>query len=97
MTPEANQAHIDECDINKVLMREYGYAPRGKRIEDTKRGRKLHRLNIVGGLFRGGVVVSYCYEHLTMGVFFEWWFEPWFLPNVSRGVVVFLDGAGFHR
>ena len=97
MIPETNRAYIDECGINEVLMREYGYAPRGKRVEDTKRGRKFHRLNIVGGLFRGRVVAPHCYEHSTNGVFFEWWFETQFLPNVSRGTVVFLDNASFHR
>ena len=56
-------------------MREYGYALKGKRLEDTKRGRKFHRLNVMGGLFNGKVVAPLCYEHSTYGVFFEWWFE----------------------
>ena len=38
MIPEVNRAYIGECGVNEVLMREYGYVPRGKRIEGTKRG-----------------------------------------------------------
>jgi hypothetical protein len=79
------------------LVREYGYAPKGKRIEDTRRGRKFHRVNVVGGLIGGVVVGALCYEHSTCGVFFEWWFETQFLPRVVCGVVVFLDNAWFHR
>jgi len=79
------------------LVREHGYAPRGKRVKDTKRGHKFHRLNIVGGLFNGEVVAPLCYEHSTNGVFFEWWFETQFLPCIPRGSVVFLDNARFHR
>ena len=76
-------------------MREYGYALKGKCLEDTKRGRKFHRLNVIGGLFNGKVVAPLCYEHSTYGVFFEWWFETQFLPWIPRGAVVFLDNAWF--
>jgi len=78
-------------------VREYGYAPRGKRVEDTLRGRRFHRLNIVGGLFSGKVVAPLCYEHSTNGAFFEWWFETQFLSRIPHGVVVILDNARFHR
>ena len=78
-------------------MREHGYAPRGKRVEDTKRGRKFHRLNVIGGLFNNKMIAPLCYEHTTTGVFFEWWFETQFLPNIPCGAVVFLDNARFHR
>jgi len=66
-------------------------------VEDVKRGRKFHRLNVIGGLFCGLVVALFCYEHSTCGVFFEDWFETMFLPCVPRGVTVILDNASFHR
>jgi hypothetical protein len=59
------RAYIDECGINKVLIREYGRAPRDKRLEDTKRGRKFRRTNVVGGLYDDKVVAPLCYEHST--------------------------------
>jgi len=66
-------------------------------VEDTRRGRKFHRLNVIGGLFGGLVVALFCYEHSTKGVFFEDWFENTFLPCVPVGVTVILDNASFHR
>jgi transposase len=66
-------------------------------VEDVKRGRKFHRLNIIGGLLGGLVVAVLCYEHSTDGVFFEDWFETMFLPCVPFGVTVILDNASFRR
>ncbi len=78
------------------MVREYGYASKGKCIEDTRRGQKFHRLNVVGGLVGGVVVAALCYEYSICGVFFKWWFEAQFLSVVVRGMVVFLDNARFH-
>jgi hypothetical protein len=66
----------------KDLIREYGRVSRCKRVEDVKRGRKFHRLNVIGGLLGGLVVAALCYEHSTCGAFFEDWFEKQFLPCV---------------
>ncbi|MCL2288055.1 MAG: transposase [Candidatus Bathyarchaeota archaeon] len=79
------------------MIREYDRASRCRRVEDVKRGRKFHRLNVIGGLFCGLVVALFCYEHSTCGVFFEDWFENTFLPCVPRGVTIILDNASFHR
>jgi hypothetical protein len=40
-------------------------------VEDTKRGRKFHRLNVIGGLLGGLVVALFCYGHSTNGLFFD--------------------------
>jgi hypothetical protein len=50
-------------------MREYGRTPRCKRVEDTKCGRRFHRLNVVVELFGGRVVAPLCYENSAKGVF----------------------------
>ena len=71
--------------------------PRCRRVEDVKRGRKFHRLNVIGGLLCGLVVALFCYEHSTNGMFFEDWFENTFLPCVPVGVSIILDNASFHR
>jgi hypothetical protein len=38
VVPIENCVYIDECGIKKDLTREYGYAIRGKRVEDTSVG-----------------------------------------------------------
>ena len=66
----ANCAYIDECGINKALVREYGYAPKGERVEGIRCGRRFHRLNVVGGSFGGKMVAAHCYEHSATGCVF---------------------------
>jgi hypothetical protein len=95
LIPEHKRVYIDECGVKRDLICEYGRAPRCKRVEDVKRGRKFRRLNVIGGLFCGLVVALFCYEHSTCGVFFEDWFENMFLPCVPQGVVVILDNVWF--
>jgi len=70
---------------------------RCRRVEDTKCGRRFHRLNVIGGLFCGFVVVLFCCEHSMCGVFFEGWFGNQFLSCVPVGVIIILDMASFHR
>jgi len=62
--------YIDVCGIKRDLIRECGRAPRCRRVEDTKCGRRFHRLNVVG-LFGGMVVAVFCYGYSACGVFFE--------------------------
>jgi hypothetical protein len=45
--------YIDEYGIKEHLQREYGCALRGKKIGDTKRGHKFHRVNIVAAVIHG--------------------------------------------
>jgi hypothetical protein len=47
---EGQLNYINALTIKKDLIREYGRVPRCKRVEDVKRGRKFHRLNVIGGL-----------------------------------------------
>jgi hypothetical protein len=49
-TPEEKRVYVDECGIKEHLKREYGYALRGKKVEDAKRGRKFHRVNVVAAV-----------------------------------------------
>jgi hypothetical protein len=56
--------------VRNSWIREYGYAPKGKRIEDIKRGQKFHRLNIVGGLIGSVVVALFCVMSILFVVCF---------------------------
>jgi hypothetical protein len=48
--PDENRVYVDECGINEDLKREYGRALRGVKVEDVKRGRKFHRVNVVAAV-----------------------------------------------
>ena len=96
------RTYVDECGINKCLVREHGRALRGTKIEDTKRGKKFERTNVISARTRNenGEVVHYatlCYKQNTGSEFFENWFKTSIVKSIVRGSTVILDRASFHR
>jgi putative transposase len=92
---------VDECGINEHLQREYGRALRGVKVEDTKRGHKFHRVNVVVAVIhhKKGTrkIVPECYKGSMTGVRFERWFEFKLLKEVESGSAIIMDRASFHR
>jgi hypothetical protein len=64
---------VDECGINEYLKREYGRALRGVKVEDSKRGHKFHRVNIVAAVIHGEKetkkIAPECYDGSDRGTF----------------------------
>jgi hypothetical protein len=75
---------------------------RGKKVENTKRGRKFERLNVVAAQHfdekgNSKILLPLCYKHTTTADFFESWFEGvlWFCEG--GGYTIVMDNAAFHR
>ena len=88
---------MDECGINAYLQREYARAPRGKQIEDVKRGNQYERVNVIGALCEGEHHAIKCYKQTTEAGFFEGWFEESMLKEIPNGYTIIMDNARFHR
>ena len=88
---------MDESGVNTCLQREYARAPRGKKVEDIKRGRQFERVNVVGALCAGSHYAVACYHEATDGEFFERWFTGCLLAEIPKGHTVIMDNASFHR
>lgn len=94
--PEETLAYIDECGINKQLIREYGRASRGVKIEDVKHGKKFQRTNVVAAKIGDKVVASHCYSENTTSAFFVEWFRTKFVKAVPKGTTAIMDNVTFH-
>jgi transposase len=75
---------------------------RGVKIEDTKRGKKFERTNVVSARFRaidGKVthVATLCYTQNMNSEFFENWFRKSLVKSIKKGSTIILDRASFHR
>jgi transposase len=74
---------------------------RGEKVEDTKRGRKFHRVNVVAAVTHGKSgtkkIAPECYHGSMTGEHFEAWFESSLLKNVKPGCAIIMDRASFHR
>jgi transposase len=89
--------YVDESGVNRYYKRAYARAKRGKKIHDTKRGKRFKRTNIIAGLSGGKHVAVQCYEHSTTSAFFEDWFEFELLAVIPEGSLIVMDNASFHR
>jgi hypothetical protein len=83
-------------------VREYGRALCGVKIEDTKRGKKFERTNIISARVKNknGEInhhATLCYTQNTNSGFFENWFRKTLVKSVDKGSTIILDKAYFHR
>jgi transposase len=74
---------------------------RGVKVEDSKRGRKFHRVNVVAGQTKdkNGIckIAPMCYQKAMNAVRFEEWVKERLLPAVKKGSTIIMDNARFHR
>jgi transposase len=70
---------------------------RGVKVEDTKRGRRYARTNVISGYCVRETLVPKTYKNTTNSLFFEDWFEFDLLSVVPCGHWVIMDNASFHR
>lgn len=82
--------------MDKYFVREYGRAPRGEKVEDTKRGKKFQRTNVVAARFGDKLIAPLCYTESTTGAFFTEWFRKTLVKAIPKGSTVIMDNASFH-
>jgi transposase len=74
---------------------------RGARVEDAKRGRKFHRVNVVAAVTHDKKgrkkIAPECYTGSMTGERFEKWFEFNLLNSIKAGCTIIMDRASFHR
>jgi len=91
--------YVDESGVTTCLQREHGRAPRGEVVEDTVRGSKFERTNVIGAKCDGRHLAVECYKHTTDSAFIENWFANSLLEVLpaGEGYTVIMDNASFHR
>ena len=94
--PEDKRAYIDESGVDKCFVRERGRALRGMKVEDTKRGKKYQRTNVVAARIDGKIVAPYCYTENMTGAAFAEWFRKCFVTSIPKGSWAIMDNASFH-
>lgn len=95
--PKEQRVYVDESGCNEYYGKTHGRALRGVKVEDTKRGRRYERTNVVAGRCLGEILAPKTYKGTTNSAFFESWFEFDLLSIVPCGYTVMMDNATFHR
>ena len=94
--PEEKRIYIDESGKHTNLDREYGYAPRGEKVEGKTSGKKADKLNIVAAKCGNVIIEPHEYNCAMNSRLFEFWFML-LLKCVEAGSVFIMDNASFHR
>jgi transposase len=79
------------------LINEYAWSPRGKSVNDEKKGHATEKLNIIAGLSGGNIVAPMIYECSTDAEIFNFWLEHSLLPEIPKNSLVVMDNASFHK
>lgn len=94
--PLSDRVYVDECGIDRPLVREYARALRGVIVEGTKRGKRGQRVNVVAAQVGDEIVATLCYTENATGESFIKWFKTSLIKSVRKGVTVIMDNASFH-
>lgn len=90
-------AYVDETGIETYLYREYGYAPRGQKVDTAISGRKYKRVGVVAAQLGHEIISPLAYSGTIDSNLFEFWFEKQLLPSLPPDAVIVMDNASFHR
>ena len=88
---------MPESGIKNTLRNEYAWSPRGKLVNDERKGHATEKLNIIAGLSGGNIVAPMIYECSTDAEIFNFWLEHSLLPETPKNSLVVMDNASFHK
>ena len=91
--------YIDETGFEEFYTREYGYAPRGKKIIGEVKGKKFTRTNVVSAKHNDKLIAPFAFSGGMDSSLFEGWLEEIFVKHLVKpqSSVIILDNASFHR
>jgi transposase len=74
----------------------------GVKIQDTKRGRKFQKINVVAAQFKDASgknirIAPFCYKESMNSEIFETWFKTKLVKSAHKGSTFIMDRASFHR
>ena len=88
---------IDECGVNTGMARNYGYAPRGARLFDSKPSKYLPNHTVLGALSLDGLGALMTIQGGTSVEVFFAWVEQVLLPELDTNNIVVLDNLAAHK
>jgi transposase len=89
--------YLDECGINHGTYNPYARAPRGEPVYADIQGSRRGRTSVISASSGNDLVCPFTFEGHCNGDVVETYFRQMLLPSISKGSVVVLDNAGFHR
>lgn len=89
--------YIDEAGIDECLIKEYVYAPRGKKVLGFRSGKKFARENFIAAICNKAILAPMCFSGSCDTVLMIYWITYCLIPELRKGQYVILDNASFHK
>lgn len=94
---EKQCVYLDECGITPHLNREFGWAPRHEKVRGKIPGKREPKLNLIAALNSSKLKAPLIYQGTMTTALFNAYLEELLLPVLTRGQVVIMDNATFHK
>jgi len=93
----ADIVYSDETGIDDNEVSTNGWAPRGERCHDKKRGIRKTRYNITAALNLNLLFAPFLFEGYSNALVYEAYIEQVLIPSLRPGMVIIIDNARFHK
>jgi len=89
---------VDECGLNKDLIRLYGRCPRHQRLYDDISGKRISpRISMIAAYCDGSLCAPFRFDGYTDSNVFNLWLQHCLLPELQPGQIIIMDNATFHK
>ena len=90
---------VDECGLNKDLIRLYGRCPRHQRLyDDDISGKRISpRISMIAAYCDGSLCAPFRFDGYTDSNVFNLWLQHCLLPELQPGQIIIMDNATFHK
>lgn len=89
--------YVDESGFAPEVVRQYGRAPRGRKVHGLRPGNSRPRTCLLAAQIEGSVQATQLWEGTCDTLTFNHWLEHLLCPILSDKHVVVLDNATFHH
>ena len=95
------RVYVDESGIHKHLVREFGRAIRGAKVQDTRRGRRFRKTNVVAARRKDVFgkllhIAPLCFKENANSEIFVGWFKTKLMKHIPKGSTIMMDNASHH-
>jgi transposase len=88
---------LDETGVNQAMAREYGRAPKGKRVFGSRPRKRGKNITIVGALDAAGNLLMATLGRSLNGFIFLGFLAAYLIPTLRRGQVIIMDNLKAHH
>ena len=96
--PAESIVYVDESGLDEAIQREYGYAPKGKRLAGEVSGKGfVERHSIIAGLLNGQAIAPWVFNGYCDTDVVLTWVQNVLVPELKPGLTIVMDNASFHK